>query len=485
MSPDWTRASGLTRFSSCSRSSRSASSRCCAGSGSSGSEWPRTCCSIRFGSSRPSCGIRRTDGPSRWLHSTRAGGSTRCSTTPTSRPARASGLSAWSPSRGSTGSVRGRRYANSWSTAFSPERLAKSTLNKVNAARGGNFVPVAFINPPPHVVVMAAAHLNRRPLLALVLLSPVIAEMLSGSTPPFEWLNPIAVLFLIWLYGAGVLVMRETAVRWKTGWPSILLLGAAYGIIEEGLAVKSFFDPGWMDLGTLGWYGRWLDVNWVWAVWLTIYHAVVSIAIPIFLVEWLSPRTRGQPLTSRRGYVMSIALLAGATVFINILLTPYRPSAWHLLGAGAAVALLVWAAKKYAGVLWARLPSRKDPRSPRVYALAGFGFLMGSFLLYGGGPFFGVIPAITILEGAAVLMGVILLVRRTSDDPARWARQRFAFVAGAMGFLIVLAAFLEIAGWRGMAIVGAAFAFLLVRLYRKSSPTTEVRAVVPSGPAAP
>ncbi|TLZ74149.1 MAG: hypothetical protein E6K08_10470 [Methanobacteriota archaeon] len=286
----------------------------------------------------------------------------------------------------------------------------------------------------------APAHPYRRPLLALILLSPVIAEMLSGSTPPLEWLNPITPLLLIWLYGSGVLVMRETAVRWKTGWPGILLLGAAYGIIEEGLAVKSFFDPGWMDLGTLGWYGRWLDVNWVWAVWLTIYHAVVSIAIPIFLVE---------------------------------------------CGAGAAVAFLVWAAKKYAGVLWARLPSRKDPRSPRVYALAGFGFLMGSFLLYGGGPFFGVIPAITILEGIAVLVGVMLLVRRTSDDPARWARQRFAFVAGAMGFLIVLAAFLELAGWRGMGIVGAAFAFLMVRLYRRSSPATDVAAVARSEPAVP
>jgi len=370
--------------------------------------------------------------------------------------------------------------------AFFPGGSGKSTLNKVNNKRRlSNFVPVAFKNSAPHVVSMAAAHPNRRPLLALVLLSPVIAEMLSGSTPPLEWLNPIAALLLIWLYGTGVLVMRETAVRWKTGWPSILLLGAAYGIIEEGLAVKSFFDPGWMDLGTLAWYGRWFDVNWVWAVWLTIYHAVVSIAIPIFLVEWIWPRTRGLPLTSRRGYITAIALLAGATVFINILLNPYRPSFWHLLGAAAAVAFLAWAAKKYAGPLWARLPARRLPRSPRVYALAGFGFLMGSFLLYGGGPSFGIIPSITILEGAAVLAAVMLLVRRTSDDPARWARQRFAFVAGAMGFLIVLAAFLEIAGWRGMAIVGAAFAFLLVRLYRKSSPTTEVSAVVPSGPAAP
>ena len=131
---------------------------------------------------------------------------------------------------------------------------------------------------------------------------------------------------------------------------------------------------------------------------------------------------------------------------------------------------LVWAAKKYAGVLWSRLPCRKAPASPRVYALAGFAFLMGSFLLYGGGPSFGVVPFITVLEGAAVLVGVMLLVRRTSDDP-RWARQRFAFVAGCVGFLIVLSAFVELAGNRGMGIAGAAFAFLLVHLYRKAFPS--------------
>src|SRR5947199_282242 len=243
----------------------------------------------------------------------RPGGSRRCSTTHTTRPARSSGLFALLRSPGTTESALGRHYANSWSMAFFPGGSGKSTLNKVNnKPRLSNFVPVAFKNSAPHVVTMAAAHPNRRPLLALVLLSPVIAEMLSGSTPPLEWLNPIAALLLIWLYGAGVLVMRETAVRWKTGWPSILLLGAAYGIIEEGLAVKSFFDPGWMDLETLAWYGRWFDVNWVWAVWLTIYHAVVSIAIPIFLVEWIWPRTRGIPLTSRRDYITAIALLAGA-----------------------------------------------------------------------------------------------------------------------------------------------------------------------------
>ncbi len=301
----------------------------------------------------------------------------------------------------------------------------------------------------------AGAHQpNRRPLLALVLLSPVIAEMLSGSSAPLEWLNPAVPLLLIWLYGSGVLVMRETAVRWKVGWPGILLLGAAYGIIEEGLAVKSFFDPGWMDLGTLGWYGRWLDVNWV--------YAVVSIAVPIFLVDWIWPRTRGVAFTSRRGYIAAIGFLASATIFIDLVLTPYRPSVWHLLGALAAVAFLAWAAKNYATRLWDRLPTG-TPRSPRVYAIAGFAFIGGSFLIYGGGSALGVYPIITVWEGALVLLAVMLLIRRTSGDP-RWARQRFAFVGGVMGFLIVLAGFLELAGWRGMGIVAAA----LVRWYRRA-----------------
>ena len=327
------------------------------------------------------------------------------------------------------------------------------------------------------------AHPYRRPLLALVLLSPVIAEMLSGSSPPLEWLNPITPLLLIWLYGSGVLVVRETSVRWEAGWPAILLLGAAYGIIEEGLAVKSFFDPAWMDLGTLSWYGRWLDVNWVWAVWLTIYHAVVSIAIPIFLVDWIWPQTRGKAFTSKRGYVVAIGLLASSAIFIDVVLTPYRPSAWHLLGALAAVAFLVWAAHAVAARVWNLLPGGRV-RSPRIYAIAGFAFIGGSFLLYGGGPSLGVFPIVTVLEGVAVLFGVMLLVRRTSGDE-RWAKQRFAFVAGIMGFLIALAVFLEIAGWRGMGIVAAAFAYLVVRLYRRAIPTQGATPTVPSEPSTP
>jgi hypothetical protein len=67
----------------------------------------------------------------------------------------------------------------------------------------------------------------------------------------------------------------------------------------------------------------------------------------------------------------------------------------------------------------------------------------------------------------AVLVAVMLLVRRTSAEPERWARQRFAFVAGCLGFLIALDVFLELAGVRGTAVVAGVFVYLLIRLYRR------------------
>lgn len=127
------------------------------------------------------------------------------------------------------------------------------------------------------------------PALFLFILSPVCGELLSGSAPPVEFFAPLTFITLCLLYGGGAVLVREMAFRWKVGWLSILALGAAYGIIEEGLMVKSFFDPAWMDLGILGTYGRWLEVNWVWTVELIIYHAIFSIGIPILITTLVFP----------------------------------------------------------------------------------------------------------------------------------------------------------------------------------------------------
>src|SRR4030042_2276196 len=118
-----------------------------------------------------------------------------------------------------------------------------------------------------------------RAFWVLAILSPVIAELCSVSPPPLEFFFPPSFVLLLGLYGAGVLIVRELAVKWNLGWAGIVVLGVAYGILEEGVAIKSFFDPYWMDLGGLGEDGRYLETNWVWAGWLTVYHASVSIMI--------------------------------------------------------------------------------------------------------------------------------------------------------------------------------------------------------------
>jgi len=71
------------------------------------------------------------------------------------------------------------------------------------------------------------------PVLILFLLAPTIGELLSGSAPPVEFFNPFGFVILVSLYGSGALIVRELKIRWKKGIGSILLLGAAYSILEE------------------------------------------------------------------------------------------------------------------------------------------------------------------------------------------------------------------------------------------------------------
>jgi len=53
---------------------------------------------------------------------------------------------------------------------------------------------------------------HKIPLILLLLLSPVIAELLSGSSPPLEFFNPLVFVLLVGLYGSGVLIVRELSL---------------------------------------------------------------------------------------------------------------------------------------------------------------------------------------------------------------------------------------------------------------------------------
>lgn len=67
--------------------------------------------------------------------------------------------------------------------------------------------------------------------LGLFLLAPFIGEFLLGNLTIGELgLGPV----LAPLYGCGALLVREVARRTGRGWPTMVMLAAAYTLTEEG-----------------------------------------------------------------------------------------------------------------------------------------------------------------------------------------------------------------------------------------------------------
>src|ERR1043165_4069301 len=195
------------------------------------------------------------------------------------------------------------------------------------------------------------------PVFTLFILSPWVAEVLFGATP----LSRIGALLVVApLYGGGAILIRELARRRGTGWTQIFLLAAAYGIIEEGLAIQSIFNPNLFNAGLLG--GRALGVNWVWSLWTIGYHIVYSISIPILLAELLFPTRRDEPWLGRLGMIIVgllyvLGLLAIGAIYRFMLAPDFHPPLLlNLFAALVAIVLIVVA-------LTRRTPARENRAS--------------------------------------------------------------------------------------------------------------------------
>ena len=82
------------------------------------------------------------------------------------------------------------------------------------------------------------------PGVILLVLAPMIGELLSGSSPPSEFFTLFGFTIMTALWW-GALLARELKIRWGKGLGTLLLLGASYGVIEEGVMVGSWFNPRW------------------------------------------------------------------------------------------------------------------------------------------------------------------------------------------------------------------------------------------------
>ena len=340
------------------------------------------------------------------------------------------------------------------------------------------------------------------PGVVLFCLSPMVGELLSGATPPLRFINPISLILEGLLYGGGALLVRELTFRWGKGWPTLLVLGAAYGIIEEGLLCKSFFNPLWPDLGLLGVYGRWGGVNWVWSVELTIYHAFVSIAIPITIVGLLFPDRRRTAWAGRAGLVV-VAVLFVADVLFGFLAFgpdssgadhPYRPPLVPVLGSLAVIVGLVALAKRLpapapasesgpvrkvgavrfflAGFLgiflfffacWV-LPNLKYPLSPAPAAAPAAGMTTATLEFH---------PVVPIAAALALVACGLWTVWRLSKRGAAWTDMHaWALCAGGLTLFVLLSGLHEMnksspKNMTGMSLVGLATVVFLVILARR------------------
>jgi hypothetical protein len=257
--------------------------------------------------------------------------------------------------------------------------------------------------------------LRRHPVVCLLLLSPGIPEYISGSSPTSAvLLNPPMFAFQLaanlGLYGPGVLLVREAMVRWNRGWASVLLLGAAYGILEEGVALSTLFNPDASPVGKLGIYGHWLGVNWVWVAGIVPVHMIFSISLPILLLGLAVPGTRGASLLSRRGLRVASIVLGVDVAFLFLLVTRIEHfwMGWPVFVSSlAAIALLVVAARRVpAGAIHAT--SDPPKLGSRVVFVIGALFYTSVLLAEGLGMGAG-LPAAADFVLVAGVQGLFLL----------------------------------------------------------------------------
>ncbi|HEX4031443.1 MAG TPA: hypothetical protein VHX20_13825 [Terracidiphilus sp.] len=144
------------------------------------------------------------------------------------------------------------------------------------------------------------------PIWTLVLLAPLIAEVLSGSTR-MSFIFVYVPETMVW--GCGALLCRELVRRWRGGATSLLLLGLALSIAEEFVIQQTSLAPLPFP-GAHAQYGRLWGVNWVYFLFMLGYESVWVAVVPVTLTELIFPSRRSQPWLRRGGLITACSVFA-------------------------------------------------------------------------------------------------------------------------------------------------------------------------------
>ena len=186
------------------------------------------------------------------------------------------------------------------------------------------------------------------PVLGLFVMAPVCAEYLWGyddSTGHPATLIGNLVVFSP-LYGAPALLIREVARRYALGWPGLLLLAAAFGVVQAGLVDQSMWSTDYRDIP---YWAAMAAPTYVAPIGLSLYlvllfvggHVILSIGAPVALVESLSPRRRVRPWLGRVALAVVVLLYAAASALVakDAYDTGEATATWAQLAAALAAAV--------------------------------------------------------------------------------------------------------------------------------------------------
>jgi hypothetical protein len=97
---------------------------------------------------------------------------------------------------------------------------------------------------------------------------------------------------------------------------SVLLLGAAYGVLEEGIVIKSWFDPNWMGATVVSHVLRVYGISILQPLSNVVYHAVISIGASILIVQSISTST--EPWLSKRWTAIALGVFVVAAITMSL-----------------------------------------------------------------------------------------------------------------------------------------------------------------------
>jgi hypothetical protein len=282
------------------------------------------------------------------------------------------------------------------------------------------------VEPGTAALVKTKARRGIWPALALFITAPLVAEFLLGNLP--VKLLP-ALIVLAPLYGGGALLIREWVRRAGRGWPSILLLGMAYAILEEAYTTQSLFNPDYLKLH-LGLltpaYIPALGIGGWWTLWMFNVHGIWSIATPIALIEACVPGRSRTPWLGRIGMVITTVVFifgAAASAMFQFKQDPFLASRTQFIFAAIVIVILATTAF----LIPVRHRNGADGSAPSPWIAGALALLFGSAALF--------VPQAWGWGAVAELLGLdlvmLLAVLAWSRRPTWGLQHQLALGAGA------------------------------------------------------